>query len=218
MSLGKRMRLTRLGKTPPLSQSDLARAVGCTPQAIQAIEAGATKRQRLLNEIAAALGTTPEWLVTGKGEPVAGKQFSVATALVRGMVAAGVWQEDTSQVTDITNVPASPEPRYSRFEQIAFRVVGNSMNRVVRDGEYAICIDMDENPMALRSGDVVVVERHRAGEYERTIKEYRDGTNGPELWPQSTDPTHQQPIQVGAPEDGTAVRIVGFVVGYYRPA
>ena len=210
--LKDRLKQARLAKRPPMSQSDVARAAGCSPQTVQQLEDGKILSSKYLPAIAAAVDVSFSWLVDLKIPSIPDK-VNVAIAPVRGIVAGGLWQEDTyTQIEDKTLVPASPKPQYSRRTQVAYRVVGDSMDEVVKDGEYVICI---ENKI-LRDGDIVVVERHRAGELERTIKEYREGAGGPELWPRSSNPDYQEPIRIDAPEDGTTVEIVGFVVGYYR--
>lgn len=49
-----------------LSQMQLAQMVGMRQQSLQAIEAGETKRPRLLMELASALGCEPHWLLHGE--------------------------------------------------------------------------------------------------------------------------------------------------------
>ena len=92
------------------------------------------------------------------------------------------------------------------------------MNRRVGDGEYVICLDYEESPMALREGDIVVAERRRAGEIERTVKRVRITRGSVELWPDSDDPSHQKPLKLTSREEDTEVRVAGLVIGYYRPA
>lgn len=62
-----------------ISQNGLADAVDMTQQGIQSIEGGGVKRPGKLREIAAALNTTQEWLLTGKGI----KQLDGADAVAR---------------------------------------------------------------------------------------------------------------------------------------
>lgn len=216
MSLfGDRLRTAR--EAAGLSQSELARLVGVTPQAIQAIEAGKVRTTRQLNDIAAAVKRSPEWLSGNESTRLA-KPLVVNHATVKGIVAAGLWQEDEAQIGDETPVPSVPDPRYARLPQIAFRVIGTSMNRRVGDGEYVICLDYEESPMALREGDIVVAERRRAGEIERTVKRVRITRGSVELWPDSDDPSHQKPLKLTSREEDTEVRVAGLVIGYYRPA
>lgn len=50
-----------------ISQGELARLAGMSQQGIDSIEAGASRRPRRLIEIAQALQTTTEWLLSGNG-------------------------------------------------------------------------------------------------------------------------------------------------------
>ena len=60
-------RIAALRSELGISQTDLAAAVEMKQQGIAAIEAGGVKRPGKLREIAAALRTRQEWLLTGKG-------------------------------------------------------------------------------------------------------------------------------------------------------
>ncbi|MDP2618586.1 MAG: helix-turn-helix domain-containing protein [Hyphomicrobiales bacterium] len=208
------MKEARLAKG--LNQSELARKIGATPQIISAIEGGDVANTKYLGKLAKALDRQIEWLQGDADSSLIGG-FNLNQVPVRGLVAAGLWQEDGQLVGDETPVPSSPDPRFARLPQVAFRVIGNSMNKLVADGEYVICVDYAETPMPLREGDVVVAERRRAGETERTIKTVRSTRGRIELWPQSTDPAHQKPIAMGAREDDTEVAVVGLVIGFFRP-
>ena len=66
-NLSDRLRSAR--KAAQLTQTDLAKAVGVTPQAIQQLESGVTKTSRHLFHLALRLGVTPKWLETGIGTP-----------------------------------------------------------------------------------------------------------------------------------------------------
>lgn len=213
--MGDRVRAAR--EALGLSQSELARRVGVTPQAVQAIEAGTVKTSRHIHRIAHVLQKPPHWLA-GEAPYALTSGLVSGEAPVRGIVAAGLWQVESSFPDDQASIPASPDPRYARMSQVAFRVVGNSMDNIVRDGEYVICLDYAQHPVALRSGDVVVAERKRGGEVERTVKRVQMGASGPELWPDSTSPAHTKPLILNATEMDTTVEVVGLVIGYFRPA
>lgn len=212
---GDRIKAARIAAK--LSQSGLARAVGIKPQAVQAIEAGRVQSSKHLHRFAAILGRPAAWL-SGNVDSALTEPSPSRLATFRGLVAAGWWRADIEYLGDETQVPASPDLRYARLPQIAFRVVGSSMNRLVGDGEYVICVDYAETPMPLRHGDIVVAERRRGGNIERTVKEVRLGRKGTELWPKSTDPEHQTVLILEAPEEDTEVAVIGIVIGYYRPA
>jgi transcriptional regulator with XRE-family HTH domain len=74
-TLGSRLKLAR--EDQGLSQSELARRVGLSPQAIQYIESDKTVRTRYLNQIAGVLGVHPTWLESGRGERLRSEQFLV---------------------------------------------------------------------------------------------------------------------------------------------
>lgn len=64
-AFGKRVAAKR--KARGLSQPALAEAVGMSQQGINNLEQGVVQRPRGLIELAAALRTTPEWLLYGEG-------------------------------------------------------------------------------------------------------------------------------------------------------
>lgn len=134
---------------------------------------------------------------------------------VKGFVRASSWQESYTPES-IKSLPISGDARYPGRQQFALLIHGDSINRRAQDGEYAICVAFDGEP---RDGDVVVVERRRAGLFEATIKVVRINARGePELWPDSTNPAHNKPLTLidGAAGDDDEVVIVAKVVGYYR--
>ncbi len=65
-TLGERLRSAR--ETANLSQSELARKVGLSPQAIQHIESDKTVRTRYVNQIAGVLSVSALWLESGEGQ------------------------------------------------------------------------------------------------------------------------------------------------------
>jgi len=67
-TIATRLKAARLGKG--WSQAQLADEAGVSQSAIGNIESGQRKRPRDVVSIAAALGVTPEWLETGKPNPV----------------------------------------------------------------------------------------------------------------------------------------------------
>jgi transcriptional regulator with XRE-family HTH domain len=72
-------RIKALREEMGISQGELAERVGCTQQTISAIEKGETKRPRLLDEIAEALGITKDEL-TGR-RPIAHPSGSSAITI-----------------------------------------------------------------------------------------------------------------------------------------
>lgn len=63
-------RVATARSTIGLTQSELASLAGVVQRQIAAYEGGEAKpREKTLNKLAIALGTSPEWLASGKGEP-----------------------------------------------------------------------------------------------------------------------------------------------------
>lgn len=141
------------------------------------------------------------------------------TVRVVGRAAAGLWK-DVSIIADdyyeYEHIPVIPSPRYAGHEQYALLVEGNSINRKIRDGEYAICVSWDAVGGEPKDGMYVHVERHRGGLQEATIKRVRIVNGTIQLWPDSDDPRFQDPLDLSTDEDGAEVQIRGLVIGTYR--
>lgn len=108
------------------------------------------------------------------------------------------------------------DPLFDRAGQYALRVTGTSMNKLAQPGDYIIVAEWAETGYELKSGMVVVVHRERGGLTETTVKRVREGQKGWELWPESTDPAHQDRIDLEHGENDVEVRVIGLVIGYYR--
>lgn len=93
------------------------------------------------------------------------------------------------------------------------------MDQEFLPGSVVIWVDfLDFRPP--RHGDFVVVYSHHCdGKTEATVKELRIDDEGKRwLWPRSTKPEHQQPVDVDIPhEDIRSIEIKGIVIGDYRP-
>lgn len=132
-----------------------------------------------------------------------------------GLVQAGSWTEEPFFEATET-VSAVPDPRYKGMRQYALKVVGTSMNQRIREGAYALCVDWADLGMDLQHDQIVVVQRHRAGMYETTIKQVDRASNGHiQLMPRSNDPKHQDPLVLndGHQEghDDVEVQVVALV-------
>ena len=127
---------------------------------------------------------------------------------VVGDVAAGVWNESTafgvydpdlpSEFDAYPPVPVVPDPRYKGLAQFAVRVVGPSINRVIPDGYFAVCVPYWDARSAIQDGDLVVIERIRGGLHESTIKRVRRDKGGWVLHPESTDKRYQEPVALAS--------------------
>jgi len=134
-----------------------------------------------------------------------------------GDIKAGTWLELDGEPGPRGFIDMGPVAKYAGKAQFALKVLGTSMNKVVREGEYVICVAWDELGRGLQDGDLVVVRRERAATYETTLKRARRAKNGAfELWPESDDPRYQKPIALGDGKSEVQVHIIGLVVGIYR--
>ena len=75
-------RLSRVLKERGLSQSEIARMAGVTPQAIQYICAEKAERSAYVAEIAHALNLSTWWLATGQGHRALWREMSYEARLV----------------------------------------------------------------------------------------------------------------------------------------
>lgn len=165
-----------------------------------------------------AFGTTPEWLLYGRGpttrEGPAGPDTLPVTRRipVRGAVQAGAWSEIGVEEapSDFTYFEAK---EYQRAELFALDVRGPSMNLIFPEGSRVICAMPHE--AGVRDGDYVAVRRSRGGLCETTLKQLVVEPDGEILlYPRSSDPAHQTPLRLErAPDAQEGPEIIGVVVG-----
>lgn len=132
---------------------------------------------------------------------------NLIAAPILGTAQAGNWIEDDPIAAENgSRIFAKP----TADTVFGIRVLGDSMNRVIQDGDVAVVKPWKVMKRDVRNNEVVVVQRERGGKFELTIKTFRDGA----LWPESTNPKWRHPVTL---KDGDIVTIVGLVVGLYRP-
>ncbi|KMY38361.1 LexA family protein [Aeromonas caviae] len=166
-----------------LTQDQVASRVGVTRVAVSHWErGGADPNGRYLNELAAALGVSVDWLLTGKEEgtmgasepPFPGYRNVEPAEIPQGTrvpilsyVQAGQWREMCEQATgfdgNVEYVTASVDIGPRGF---GLWLRGNSMTPQFNEGDLVI-VDPDEQP---RPGDFVVAKN---GSEEATFKKYR---------------------------------------------
>ncbi|HDT5892985.1 TPA: helix-turn-helix domain-containing protein [Aeromonas hydrophila subsp. hydrophila] len=166
-----------------LSQLELANRIGITRVSVGKWESGLNQpKGRYLNDLAAALGVSVDWLLTGKEEGTTGVAESsfpgyrnVEPAVIPqggrvpilSYVQAGNWREMCEQATtfdgNVEYVTASVDIGPCGF---GLWLRGNSMTPQFNEGDLVI-VDPDEQP---RPGDFVVAKN---GSDEATFKKYR---------------------------------------------
>lgn len=90
------------------------------------------------------------------------------------------------------------------------RVSGNSINKVVKDGMFAL-IDPEES---LKDSDIVAAYING---HEATLKRFHPLANGIMLEPDSTDPTYTSELIDFNDEGQAPYRVVGKMVWYVVP-
>lgn len=181
MKINERIKQTR--KRLGYSQEILGSRVGVSRVSISQWERGEnTPNGRYLNELAAALGVTVDWLLTGEGDAPSssGEQqmpgyHNVEPAVILpgkripilSYVQAGNWREMCEQATtfdgNVEYVSASGEIGPFGF---GLWLRGDSMLPQFKEGDLII-VDPDEAP---QPGDFVVAKN---GSNEATFKKYR---------------------------------------------
>lgn len=130
-SFSKRVAIAR--SSLGLTQSELAKKVGVVPRQIAAYEGGeARPREKALINLAAALGTTAEWLTHGKGEgPNTGhikKTVTVREVPLLSYVQAFSGEHELDDFLDGTSASDFiPAPPYASEYTFALKVEGDSM-------------------------------------------------------------------------------------------
>lgn len=215
LALGKRLKECR--EAARLSQSQLARELGLkSREAVSQWESGkSSPENERLRSAAVLFGCSYDWLATGRGSPNPTNSVVVGLNLI-GDIAAGVWREiSESQDMEYERVPVAPVKDYPVEAQYALKVHGNSVDRVAKDGATIHCVDVGRAGLTPREGDLVCVERNRAGLREMTVKRIRMGAEGLELWPESNDPAHQEKLSYKPPRGSGEVIIKAIVIGSF---
>jgi hypothetical protein len=130
---------------------------------------------------------------------------------------AGAFRADDGIDIEGAQVPAVPRSDIPPSVQYSVVVDGQSVNKRIADGAYAICAPYDKFPGGPKHGALVHVVRERSGLVEHTIKELHFTRDGQVLMPASTDPRYQEQVVLSTGEDGEIVRIHGVVIGIYQP-
>lgn len=178
---------------------------------------------RTLAKLANVANTTPPQLTNGSGGASATRTVQPTFLPVRYKAQAGQWFEvDELAQTYAAQYPVAPDPRYASFPQWLEEVVGDSVDLKIPEGGFAHVVDAIQLGYAPRDGDYVVVERKRAGGQlrERTIKQVAIDAGRVQLWPRSTNPRWQSPLDLtagAAPGEDIEVAVVGLVIGAYSP-
>jgi SOS-response transcriptional repressor LexA len=199
------------------------RAVG-NSQLIRNIRRGKSTSPRGENivKLAKVLGVSESWLMGTSDDPGAPVAEQPSGVRFGGIVEAGAFRPDDglNQESEWQIVPVSPDRRYPRNAQYAFKVVGDSMTEAkIFDGMWVLAVAAEAwerihgEP---RDGALVVVARTRDGNPERelTVKRLRIFRDRIELQPQSGNPAYA-PIVFPLPsrdDERSEARVIAVVI------
>lgn len=189
------------------SQQDLADRMGTTQQTIQRYESGARDiKASVLIKLSATLDVTISYLL-GMENASLPNNDTVDVPLF-GRIAAGMPIE-MDAVEDTQPVPVKVHERHP--DAFLLRVEGESMNRVLPNGCFALVDPCDE---VERDGAAYAV---CVNGYDATIKRVRRLANGFELAPDSIDPTFKPKVYDYGVDGTDKVTVIGRVVYYVLP-
>lgn len=92
------------------------------------------------------------------------------------------------------------------------------MDLEYRPGSVLVWVDFLDFRPPRQDDHVIVYSHHHDGQVEATVKELRIDAQGKRwLWPRSTLPEHQLPIDCDNPPEGIEnIEVKGIVIGDYR--
>lgn len=189
------------------SQQELADRMETTQQTIQRYESGARDiKSSVLIKLSAVLDVTISYLLGLENASIPNN--STVDVPSYGSIAAGTPIEMV-EVKDSQPVPVKVHERFPKA--FLLKVEGESMNRILPNGSYALIDPAQKEPISGKPYAVCV------NGYDATIKRVVKLSNGFELTPDSTDPTFR-PTVYDFNEPGTdPVTIIGRVVFYVLP-
>ncbi|WP_457662849.1 LexA family protein [Sinorhizobium medicae] len=161
-------------------------------------------------------GSTPPGL-TGT---LTRSEAPINSVKVIGRIAANTWMDVDEMdfgFDDIETVPSVGD--YPAAWQFGLLISGNCLNKIASNGDRLVCLDLAKAGLDAQPDDLVIVERSKfSGQMiERTAKRLRQSAKGFELWPESNDPAHQDPIPLYEDgDDDIELRIVGKVLWILR--
>ncbi|MDX0426311.1 helix-turn-helix domain-containing protein [Sinorhizobium meliloti] len=201
------MRLKELRKAQGMTQQEVADALHLHLTNYNKLENGKTELTvGLMERLAEILHCDPVDFISNRG--------NVRIVRVSQRVQAGTWSESLVwDEDDWYEVAVPDDPAYRHFSLYGAETAGPSMNKRYPEGSALIYTDINETGESPLVGKRYIIERERSdGLREATVKTlWKDESGKFWLLPESSDPRHQEPIDLSG-GDGDIVRIVGRVI------
>lgn len=168
-----------------------------------------------ITKLAALADMSPEQFVgigAPTGNPINGRRIKVM-----GELAAGSFREAIEYAEDEQyDVSVMLPDDMAGLPLQGFVIKGPSMDKYYPDGSIVYVAPIHSLPSAPQSGDrVMVMRRDKHGMTEATVKEYEVDSDGKKwLWPRSSHPEHQAPVNYMGKKRGDVeeVAITGVVM------
>lgn len=214
-------RLAQIMDERDITHEKMAEMIGCSTSQVTMLLSGERKyHSEWIDKISKALGI-PVWQLFADPNVINGGD--VDSVSVIGEIQAGVWKEANQfDEEDIFCIPYGV-PNLYKNKVYALRVAGDSMNLAYPEGTYIIVVPLLDYASPLVSGKRVIVERKKAdGIVEATAKELEVVNGTARLWPRSTNPKFQNPLEINwphkEPEDIglETIEISGVIIGSYQ--
>lgn len=222
-------RLQQIGKR----KADLARAIDVAAPRITEIIAGTRRLQ--VDEIPKAakflempVRTVLQLVVASLGATeLVEADVDLHVIYVKGAVQAGAWKDAAEWPDQTEESIAVPAPMRQYPNLYALKVAGLSMNREFRPGTILLVTPVHDYCGAIETGLFVICQRAEHAQFETTVKQLEIKDDRYWLYPRSTEPEHQAPLEVPPPESWSGdtisagiedgICVIGIVVGSYRP-
>lgn len=198
-----------------LTKSELAKRVGVSDVTIGYWESGKNEpRMGKVELIAGVLGVSIDDLLFGGTSfavPIIAKKLAAKGESghlpLYGSIAAGLPLEMVP-VDDYVEVPKTIADRYPGA--FLLRVNGDSMNKIVPNGAYAVIIPCDE----INNGEIAAVA---VNGNDATLKRFYRLNNSIALEPDSYNPEHVAKLYDMNIEDASTLKVIGKMVWFMSP-
>lgn len=203
-----------------MSKKALAERSGVDYDSVLKYLAGKVDNPRgdILAKLAGVFGQTEQWLRAADAQitPLEGNAAKLSAVKVTGYVKAGIWQDVRVEGPSDMDVPSIGG--YPAYMQLAYIVDGESLNKIARDGDVLVCLDLINSGVSIRDDDLVIVEmkRHDGEFVDRSAKRVRRTRTGFELWPESNHPDFQEPTVLDEVHDDFEMVVVAKVLWIIR--
>jgi transcriptional regulator with XRE-family HTH domain len=211
VSVGKRISILRNANN--LKQGELAAKLGVAQSKVSKWESDThPPKAEDLQRLAVLFNMEPKDILGfGAIDPGAGRKIEVMGELQAGEFNEAIeWDHDQRY---FVTVPLDKD--LESLPMQGYVVKGPSMNRIYPEGSIVYITPVHALDDGLLTGDIVMVmRRDKHGMVEGTLKEYVEEDGHKWLWPRSSHPEHQTPIDYSKGRNGDIeeVIIVGVVM------